>query len=132
MIMWSIYYISIQTLGDMTIGWTETLFGTISERVSALLSSANVAEWLHALIIDGAIAGVGAVLGFVPQLMILFLLISFLEDCGYMARVAFIMDRIFRQFGLSGKSFIPMLVGTGRGLLRILRIQPEGEPERDA
>lgn len=113
MIMWSIYYISIQTLGDMTIGWTETLFGTISERVSALLSSANVAEWLHALIIDGAIAGVGAVLGFVPQLMILFLLISFLEDCGYMARVAFIMDRIFRQFGLSGKSFIPMLVGTG-------------------
>lgn len=113
MIMWGIYYISIQTLGDMTIGWTETLFGTISERVSALLSSANVAEWLHALIIDGAIAGVGAVLGFVPQLMILFLLISFLEDCGYMARVAFIMDRIFRQFGLSGKSFIPMLVGTG-------------------
>jgi ferrous iron transport protein B len=113
MIMWGIYYISIQTLGDMTIGWTETLFGTISEKVSALLSSANVAEWLHALIINGVIGGVGSVLGFVPQLMILFLLISFLEDCGYMARVAFIMDRIFRQFGLSGKSFIPMLVGTG-------------------
>ncbi len=113
MIMWGIYYISIQTLGDMTIGWTEELFGKISESVSAMLISGNAAEWLRALVVDGIIGGVGAVLGFVPQLMILFLFISFLEDCGYMARAAFIMDRIFRQFGLSGKSFIPMLVGTG-------------------
>lgn len=113
MIMWGIYYVSIQTLGDMTIGWTEELFGGISESVSAMLISGNAAEWLHALVTDGIIGGVGAVLGFVPQLMILFLFISLLEDCGYMARVAFIMDRIFRQFGLSGKSFIPMLVGTG-------------------
>ncbi len=112
-IMWGIYYVSIQTLGDMTIGWTEELFEVISERVSSMLISGNAAEWLHALVTDGIIGGVGAVLGFVPQLMILFLFISFLEDCGYMARVAFIMDRIFRQFGLSGKSFIPMLVGTG-------------------
>lgn len=113
MIMWAVYYISIQSLGDMSIGWTEEFFGFISGHLSAWMESAGVAEWLHALVVDGVIGGVGAVLGFVPQLMLLFLFISFLEDCGYMVRVAFIMDRLFRQFGLSGKSFIPMLVGTG-------------------
>ncbi len=113
MIMWGVYYVSIQTLGDMTVVWTEEFFENISDSVTAMLASGSAAEWLQALIVDGIIAGVGAVLSFVPQLMILFLFISFLEDCGYMARVAFIMDRIFRQFGLSGKSFIPMLVGTG-------------------
>ena len=77
------------------------------------LSSANTAEWLNSLILDGIVAGIGAVLGFVPQMLVLFLLLAFLEDCGYMARIAFILDRIFRKFGLSGKSFIPMLVGTG-------------------
>ena len=114
LIMWGVYYVSIQSIGDMTIGWVETLIGEwIGGGVSTLLVNAGAAEWLHSLIIDGIIGGVGAVLVFVPQLMILFLFISILEDCGYMARVAFIMDRIFRRFGLSGKSFIPMLIGTG-------------------
>ncbi|MDD4160400.1 MAG: ferrous iron transport protein B, partial [Synergistaceae bacterium] len=114
LIMWGVYYVSIQTLGDMTIGWTEIFFGDwIGGTLSGWLQAANAAEWLQALIVDGIVGGVGAVMGFVPQLMILFFFISFLEDCGYMARVAFIMDRLFRQFGLSGKSFIPMLVGTG-------------------
>jgi len=114
LIMWGVYYVSIQSIGDMTIGWVETLIGEwIGGGVSTLLVNAGAAEWLHSLIIDGIIGGVGAVLVFVPQLMILFLFISILEDCGYMARVAFIMDRLFRKFGLSGKSFIPMLIGTG-------------------
>lgn len=92
-------------------------FGTwvpgIPVLVDSALSGANVAPWLHGLILDGIIAGVGAVLGFVPQMLVLFLLLAFLEACGYMARIAFIMDRVFRRFGLSGKSFIPMLIGTG-------------------
>lgn len=114
LIMWGVYYVSIQSIGDMTIGWVETLIGEwIGGGISTLLVNAGAAEWLHGLIIDGIIGGVGAVLVFVPQLMILFLFISILEDCGYMARVAFIMDRIFRRFGLSGKSFIPMLIGSG-------------------
>ncbi|MEA4871864.1 MAG: ferrous iron transport protein B [Synergistaceae bacterium] len=114
LIMWGVYYVSIQTLGDMTIGWTETFFGDwIGGTLSGWLETAHAAEWLRGLVVDGIVGGVGAVMGFVPQLMILFFFISFLEDCGYMARVAFIMDRLFRQFGLSGKSFIPMLVGTG-------------------
>ena len=114
LIMWGVYYVSIQTLGDMSVGQMETLFGErIVPGVTSYLEGIGTAEWLISLITDGIIGGVGAVLGFVPQLMILFFFISFLEDCGYMARVAFIMDRIFRQFGLSGKSFIPMLVGTG-------------------
>ena len=114
MIMWAVYYVSIQTLGDMSVARMEWLFGErLIPSVSSYLESVAAAPWLQSLITDGIIGGVGAVLGFVPQLMILFFFISFLEDCGYMARVAFIMDRIFRQFGLSGKSFIPMLVGTG-------------------
>lgn len=114
MIMWGVYYVSIQTFGDMTIEWTEKLFGEwIGDGFGGWLESMTVADWLYSLIIDGIVGGVGAVMSFVPQLMILFFFISILEDCGYMARVAFIMDRVFRQFGLSGKSFIPMLVGTG-------------------
>lgn len=114
LIMWGVYYISIQTFGDMTIGWTEVLFGEwLTDGLGGWLESIAVADWLYGLIIDGVVSGVGAVMSFVPQLMILFFFISILEDCGYMARVAFIMDRVFRQFGLSGKSFIPMLVGTG-------------------
>lgn len=112
-IMWFIYWVSIQTLGDMTIGWIEGLTESVSGVVSGGLASVGVAPWLEGLIIDGVIAGVGAVLGFVPQIMILYFFIGLLEDCGYMARVAFIMDRIFRRFGLSGKSFIPMLIGSG-------------------
>lgn len=114
LIMWGVYYVSIQTLGDMTIGWIETFFGGfLGESITAWFESMAVSEWLISLVVDGIIGGVGAVLGFVPQLMILFFFVSFLEDCGYMARVAFIMDRVFRQFGLSGKSFIPMVIGTG-------------------
>jgi ferrous iron transport protein B len=113
-IMWGIYYISIQTVGDITIGWMEVLFGdVIGGGVSAFLTNVGAAPWLQGLIVDGIIGGVGAVFSFVPQLMILFFFLSLMEDVGYMARVAFIMDRIFRRFGLSGKSFIPMLIGTG-------------------
>ncbi len=95
----------------------DVLFGDIiPPAVSGFLESINCAPWLEGLIVDGIIAGVGAVLGFVPQMLVLFIFLAFLESCGYMARVAFIMDRIFRKFGLSGKSFIPMLIGTGCGV----------------
>ncbi len=113
LIMWGVYFVSIQTVGDWTIGWVEELIGWISGGVESLLAMWNASDWLISLVIDGIFGGVGSVLVFVPQLMILYFFISILEDCGYMARVAFIMDRIFRRFGLSGKSFIPMLIGTG-------------------
>ncbi len=113
LIMWGVYYVSIQTVGDWTIGWVEELIGWISGGAESLLVGWGASQWILSLVLDGIIGGVGAVLVFVPQLMILYLFISILEDCGYMARVAFIMDRIFRRFGLSGKSFIPMLIGTG-------------------
>jgi ferrous iron transport protein B len=113
-IMWFVYYVSISTLGDYTIGWVEWLIGDlIGGTIDGWLTAAGASEWLHGLIIDGIIGGIGGVMVFVPQLMILFFFISLLEDSGYMARVAFIMDRIFRKFGLSGKSFIPMLIGSG-------------------
>ncbi len=113
--MWAVYKISIGTIGDWTVGFmNDTLFGEmIVPSVAGLLERIGCAGWLVSLVADGIIGGVGAVLGFVPQMLILFLLLSLLEDCGYMARVAFIMDRVFRKFGLSGKSFIPMLVATG-------------------
>jgi len=115
LIMFCVYYISISTVGDFVTGWTnDTLFGEmISGNLSAWLEGIRVAPWLTSLIVDGIVGGVGAVIGFVPQMLILFLMLSILEDVGYMARVAFIMDRIFRGFGLSGKSFIPMLIGSG-------------------
>ena len=114
-IMFCVYYISISTVGDWVTGWTnDTLFGeAICGNLSAWFENINVAPWLSGLIVDGIVGGVGAVLGFVPQMLILFFLLSILEDIGYMTRVAFIMDRIFRKFGLSGKSFIPMLIGSG-------------------
>ncbi len=117
-IMWLVYYISIGSIGDWTVGFmNDTLFGEwIVPGVTTLLENIGCAEWLVSLVADGVVGGVGAVLGFVPQMLILFLLLSILEDCGYMSRVAFIMDRIFRKFGLSGKSFIPMLVATGCGV----------------
>ncbi len=138
--MWLVYTLSIGTVGDWTVQFmNDGLFGsfakTYPDSVMAnwisvpelfdkfLLNSAGepvIATWLYSLIMDGIIGGVGAVLGFVPQMLILFLLLSLLEDCGYMARVAFIMDRIFRKFGLSGKSFIPMLVATGCGVPGIM------------
>jgi ferrous iron transport protein B len=114
LIMWFVYWVSISTLGDYTIGWVETLVvERLGGAVRGLLETANASDWITGFVVDGIIGGVGSVLTFVPQLMILFFFISLLEDCGYMARVAFIMDRIFRKFGLSGKSFIPMLIGTG-------------------
>ncbi|MBQ2818959.1 MAG: ferrous iron transport protein B [Clostridia bacterium] len=120
--MWAVYYISIGSIGDWTVGFmNDTLFGEwIVPGVASFLENIGCAPWLVGLVADGIVGGVGAVLGFVPQMMILFLLLSLLEDCGYMSRVAFIMDRIFRKFGLSGKSFIPMLVATGCGVPGIM------------
>lgn len=120
--MWLVYFISIGSIGDWTVGFmNDTLFGkTIVPAVASGLETIGCAEWLIGLVADGIVGGVGAVLGFVPQMIILFLLLSILEDCGYMARIAFIMDKIFRKFGLSGKSFIPMLVATGCGVPGIM------------
>ncbi len=120
--MFLIYYISIGSVGNWTVEFmNDTLFGEwIIPAVTGLLTGWGVQDWLVSLVADGIVGGVGAVLGFVPQMLILFLLLSLLEDCGYMARVAFIMDRIFRKFGLSGKSFIPMLVATGCGVPGIM------------
>ena len=124
-IMWLVYYLSVTTIGTIATDFVnDNLFGegfelmgmmipSIPVVVSSLLEMIGVAAWLQGLIVDGIVAGVGAVLGFVPQMLVLFLLLAVLEGCGYMARVAFIMDRLFRKFGLSGKSFIPMLIGTG-------------------
>lgn len=116
--MWAVYTISIGTVGDWTVGFmNDTLFGEwIVPAVTHGMETVGCAPWLTSLVADGIVGGVGAVLGFVPQMMILFLLLSLLEDCGYMSRIAFIMDRIFRKFGLSGKSFIPMLVSSGCGV----------------
>ena len=131
-VMFLVYYISVSTVGDMLTGWTnDTLFGTwIVPGVAGALEAVGCAEWLTGLIADGIVGGVGAVLGFVPQMLVLFLFLAFLEACGYMARVAFIMDRIFRKFGLSGKSFIPMLIGSGCGVPGIMASRTI-ENERD-
>ncbi|MGY3750394.1 ferrous iron transport protein B [Vagococcus acidifermentans] len=132
LVMWVVYYLSIQTVGTMATDWTnDVLFGDIvPNAVAAFLESIKVAPWMQALILDGIIAGVGAVLGFLPQLIVLFLCLAFLEDCGYMARIAFVMDRLFRKFGLSGKSFIPMLVATGCGVPGVMATRTI-ENERD-
>lgn len=117
-IMWLVYYVSVTTVGTIVTDWTnDVLFGEIiPPAIENFLVSINCADWLQGLILDGIVAGVGAVLGFVPQMLVLFIFLAFLESCGYMARIAFIMDRIFRKFGLSGKSFIPILIGTGCGV----------------
>ena len=122
LVMWFVYYISVTTVGTIVTDWTnDVLFGEIiPPAVDSFLTSIQCADWLHGLIVDGIIGGVGAVLGFVPQMLVLFFFLAILEDCGYMARVAFIMDRIFRKFGLSGKSFIPMLIGTGCGVPAVM------------
>ncbi len=122
LIMWAVYYVSVTTVGDWLTSWTnDTLFGEwIIPGAASFFESIGCAEWLAGLIVDGVISGVGAVLGFVPQMLVLFLFLAFLEACGYMSRVAFIMDRIFRKFGLSGKSFIPMLIGSGCGVPGIM------------
>ena len=122
LVMFVVYYVSVTTVGDWLTGWTnDTLFGEwIVPVAQSFFEGIGCADWLTGLIVDGIISGVGAVLGFVPQMLVLFLFLAFLESCGYMARVAFIMDRIFRKFGLSGKSFIPMLIGSGCGVPGIM------------
>ena len=118
LVMFIVYYVSVTTVGAILTDWTnDTLFGEwIIPAAQSGLESIGCTDWLTGLLVDGIISGVGAVLGFVPQMLVLFLFLAFLEGCGYMARIAFIMDRIFRKFGLSGKSFIPMLIGTGCGV----------------
>ena len=117
-VMFVVYYVSVTTVGTIVTDWTnEVLFGEIiPPAIESALEAVHCAAWLQGLILDGIVAGVGAVLGFVPQMLVLFFFLAFLESCGYMARVAFIMDRIFRKFGLSGKSFIPMLIASGCGV----------------
>ena len=117
-VMFVVYYVSVTTVGAFVTDWTnDVLFGEIiPPAIESGLNAIGCAGWLQGLILDGIVAGVGAVLGFVPQMLVLFIFLAFLESCGYMARVAFIMDRIFRKFGLSGKSFIPMLIGSGCGV----------------
>ncbi|MFR4985909.1 MAG: ferrous iron transport protein B [Lachnospirales bacterium] len=131
-IMFLIYYVSVTTIGTTVTDWTnEVFFGTyVNNFIGGILESLNVADWLYSLIIDGIVAGVGAILGFVPQMFILFFFLSLLEDFGYMSRIAFIMDKIFRKVGLSGKSFIPMLISTGCGVPGIMASRTI-ENERD-
>ena len=131
-VMFIVFYVSVTTVGTWATDWANDgvfgdgwrLFGLevpgIPVLVESLLNAAGCADWLQGLILDGIVAGVGAVLGFVPQMLVLFIFLAFLESCGYMARIAFIMDRIFRKFGLSGKSFIPMLIGSGCGVPGIM------------
>lgn len=132
-VMAIVYYVSVTWLGTIVTDWTnDTLFGGIIQpAVGSFMENVGAADWLNGLVVDGIIGGVGAVLGFVPQMLILFFFLSILEDCGYMARVAFIMDRIFRKFGLSGKSFIPMLISSGCGVPGIMATKTiENEKDR--
>ncbi|MDR0929090.1 MAG: ferrous iron transport protein B, partial [Oscillospiraceae bacterium] len=131
-IMFLVYYLAVSTVGAWASGWVnDVLFGEIiPPAVEGFLTSVGAAGWLSSLILDGLIGGVGAVLGFLPQMMVLFLLLAILEDCGYMSRIAFILDRVFRKFGLSGKSFIPILIGTGCGVPGIMASRTI-ESERD-
>lgn len=132
LIMWAVYYLSIQTIGIIGTDWVnDVLFGQwVPDITTHWLNQWHVAFWMQGLIVDGIIAGVGAVLGFLPQLLVLFCCLSILEDCGYMARIAFVMDRLLRRFGLSGKSFIPILVATGCGVPGIMASRTI-ESERD-
>jgi ferrous iron transport protein B len=131
-VMFIVYFVSVTTVGAIVTDWTnDVLFGEIiPPALESGLNAINCAAWLRSLILDGIVAGVGAVIGFVPQMFILFMFLAFLEGCGYMARIAFILDRIFRRFGLSGKSFIPILIGTGCGVPGIMASRTI-ESERD-
>ncbi len=133
LVMFAVYYISVTSLGTIVTDWTnDTLFGEwIQPGVGAWLTNIGAAEWLNDLIVNGIIGGLAAPIGFAPQMAILFFFLSILEDCGYMARIAFIMDRIFRRFGLSGKSFIPLLISTGCGVPGIMSTKTiENEKDR--
>ena len=132
-VIFLIYFISVTTIGKYFTDWTnEVFFGEyVTNFVTNILEKINTADWLQSLVVDGIVAGVGAVLGFVPQMFILFFFLSILEDCGYMSRIAFIMDRVFRKFGLSGKSFIPMLISSGCGVPGIMASRTiENEKDR--
>ena len=120
-VMWLVYYISVTTVGTFVTDWTnDTFVGAIQEAVGGFLTNVGASDLINGLVVDGIIGGLGAVLGFVPQMAILFLFLSILEDCGYMVRIAFVMDRVFRHFGLSGKSFIPLLISSGCGIPGIM------------
>lgn len=119
--MWAVYYVSVTTVGTWMTDWTnDTFVVAIQDTVGGFLASIGTGNVVQSLVVDGIIGGVGAVLGFVPQMAILFLFLSILEDCGYMVRIAFVMDRVFRHFGLSGKSFIPLLISSGCGIPGIM------------
>ena len=120
-IMWLVYYVSVTTVGTFVTDWTNDVFVVaIQDFASNILGSIGAGDMVMGLVVDGIIGGLGAVLGFVPQMAILFLFLSILEDCGYMVRIAFVMDRVFRHFGLSGKSFIPLLISSGCGIPGIM------------
>ncbi len=120
-IMWVVYYISVSTVGTFVTDWTnDTFVGAIQDVATNFLTNAGASDFIISLAVDGVIGGLGAVLGFMPQMAILFLFLSILEDCGYMVRIAFVMDRVFRHFGLSGKSFIPLLISSGCGIPGIM------------
>lgn len=120
-VMFIVYYISVSTIGTFVTDWTNDVFVVaIQDAVSGFLESLGASEMILSLVVDGIVGGLGAVLGFVPQMAILFLFLSILEDCGYMVRIAFVMDRVFRHFGLSGKSFIPLLISSGCGIPGIM------------
>ncbi len=121
LVMWLVYYVSVSTVGTMGTDWAnDTFVGGIQEAVTAALAGAGAGDLVTSLIVDSIIGGLGAVFGFLPQMAILFIFLSILEDCGYMVRIAFVMDRVFRHFGLSGKSFIPLLISSGCGIPGIM------------
>ena len=131
-IMWFVYWVAMGPFGSFLTDWTNDVFGAewLQGGAAWIMEKLGAADWLSGLVVDGIVGGVGAVLGFVPQMLVLFLFLAILEDCGYMARIAFIMDRVFRKFGLSGKSFIPMLIGTGCGVPGVMASRTI-ENERD-
>ena len=131
-VMWFVYWVAMGPFGSFLTDWTNDVFGAewLQGGAAWLMEKVGAADWLSGLVVDGIVGGVGAVLGFVPQMLVLFLFLAILEDCGYMARIAFIMDRVFRKFGLSGKSFIPMLVGSGCGVPGVMASRTI-ENERD-
>ena len=131
-VMWFVYWVAMGPFGSFLTDWTNDVFGGewLQGGAAWLMEKLGAADWLSGLVVDGIVGGVGAVLGFVPQMLVLFLFLAILEDCGYMARIAFIMDRVFRKFGLSGKSFIPMLIGSGCGVPGVMASRTI-ENERD-
>ena len=131
-VMWFVYWVAMGPFGSFLTDWTNDVFGAewLQGGAAWLMEKVGAADWLSGLVVDGIVGGVGAVLGFVPQMLVLFLFLAILEDCGYMARIAFIMDRVFRKFGLSGKSFIPMLIGSGCGVPGVMASRTI-ENERD-